>query len=115
MPSRPSVHGVTNPQTLNADWSDVDAAVSAASEAAEVAVLKLTTPADGTVRFELTSIADEPGWLVVRRLGHDGSGDVIELSASIGWFPDRERELVLIAGVSERLRRLAGVDYAPLD
>lgn len=115
MPSRPGVGGVTNPQIVTADWNDIDAAVSAASESAEVAVLQRTTPSDATVRFELTSIGDEPGWLVARRIGREGTSDVIELSASIGLFPDRERELVLIAGVSARLRRLAGVDYAPLD
>ncbi len=44
-------------------WRDVDAAVSAACSVAEVAVLRVETPAPGLRRYELLSITDETGSL----------------------------------------------------
>lgn len=44
-------------------WRDVDAAVSAACTVAEVAVLRVETPAPGVRRYELLSITDGEGLL----------------------------------------------------
>lgn len=83
----------------------------------EAAILSSTLSA-AEQRFELRTIAAEPGWLVATP---DGNADTtsktpirIRLTASIGHFGSADREKQLLEATRKRLEDLAGVDYRSL-
>jgi hypothetical protein len=124
----------------DADWNDIDAAVSAGASKVEMAVVSANagpTPAgaEGDTRqrlFTLKTVRDEPAWVMVTRApgtsdpspldegssakvtGPAGSQAIL-LRAKVGRFGDRTRETALLRGISRRLGQLAGKDAAPLD
>lgn len=86
----------------------MDAAVDAACSKAECAVLSATNEPE-LRRYELVSINDEPGELVVRRLG-DGE---VQVECRIGRF-DGSRSRAMADAVRDRLRQLHGVGAVPI-
>lgn len=91
-------------------WSDVPAAVGAACDekGIEMVVVKERKEDDGRLyRFELRTIEDWPGELVVRRV--DGP-DLYEAEAWIGRFPEKpariHRAEKLLAEIDKQMRRL---------
>lgn len=101
--------GHSDPLVVAGDWDDVAAALFGALRDQEVAVLsEKSGPTEQS--FELLTIRDEPG-LVVARQGSEGA---ITLSCVIGPFGDPDRERMLLARMSQRLKELAGVGARPM-
>ena len=105
-----SLAGVPTERAVAGDWDDLDAALEAEAESAEVAVMRSRRGPDRVV-YALVSIEGKPGELIAVR-GEEGR---LTLSARIGRFGDSEREARLLRAVAGRLGRLRGVDVAPLD
>lgn len=97
-------------QVVAGDWDDLDAAVDVGLEAAEVAVLRREV-SDTQGRWELVSIRDQLGELVIRRAGEP---DKLTVEATIDQPRDPEREGRLVSAVCRRLRQLYGQGAAPL-
>jgi hypothetical protein len=100
--------------TVVGDWDDVEAAAAIGTGEAEVSIL--TTERDEReIRFSLRTVGGEGGELVAAREegASVGGSERIRLSARITTFGDRAAEAHLIDRVAARLRRLAGVEWAP--
>ena len=99
-------------------WSDVPLAVAAACRDTEAAVVRAVEEEAGRrYRFQLRSIEDWPGELVVRRV--DGPPGY-EAEAWFGYFPEHppcaERRSALLSALSARLKaygRKRGFDDGP--
>ncbi|MDX2117722.1 MAG: hypothetical protein SFY96_06015 [Planctomycetota bacterium] len=113
--------------TAVADWNDVDAAVSVASEKMSFALESSETPDETTRRYRLLTTADEPVDVeVLRGVGGSatgssfGSGDQrfgptsLTLRCRVGRFGDERREQQFLNAMRQRLGDLMGVDVAPV-
>lgn len=99
--------------TTTAEWHDVDAAVSFAAAAHEMAVMT-RRDLGGSLEYQLVTIIDEPVWLRVVRSDAEGTpADIatpLALTAQIGRFGNEERERAFIRTITVRLDRLIEVD-----
>lgn len=94
-PPHPAAHGVR--------WSDVPAAVAAACEDTEMAVVRtVESQAGSALEFQLRTVEDWPATLWVRRTDDDRR---YEARAVVGLFGDRhDRAQALIEAFDRRLR-----------
>lgn len=94
---------------VDGDWDDLDAAVDVGLEAAEVAVLRREV-GQTHARWEIVSIRDQRGELVIRRTDAPGK---LMVEATIDQPSDTERAGRLVSAVARRLGQLFGRDVAP--
>lgn len=96
--------------TVTGDWEDVHAAAVVSVGAIEAAIESARID-ETSARFDLLTIDGEPATLQVTRQpeSHD-----LTVTASVGLFPDRRRELRLLAAFEKRITQLHAVPYAPL-
>jgi hypothetical protein len=104
---------------VNGDWDDVYASALVSADVVEGAVLgrESGTGADGLpwARVRILTIDDETGEIVAERIGPPSrSPGPIRLTARIGTFGNPSREERLIRAVGDRLRELAGREWAPV-
>lgn len=107
-------------RVVRGDWNDVDAAVSVGLSDAEMAVLRVRVRSADRIEYELESILDEPGELIVTREPGtaalaDGPGLPIRLEARVGRWLDETRAWRLLRGTARRLEDLAGVEFKPIE
>lgn len=102
--------------TLWADWDDLDASIGTGLTPAEAAPLE-TTSSDDRRTWSLITIDNQTGELVVTRdtaAARDNRGcERLTLKATITGAKGKQRAGLLVSGMAERLRQLAGVDWAP--
>jgi hypothetical protein len=103
--------------TAAADWDDADAAVYGGLQASDVAVSRVVEVSPTRREYHLRAMSGEDGLLVIERTqaSPTNATDPTELTmhCSIGRLgnPDLERHIVKLVG--ERLRALAGREFAP--
>lgn len=101
---------------IEADWADVEAAVTAALGQSELVRVRLDRPDPSQVVYALRTSRDEPATLTIARLDGPGALDPVRLRlvCRVGRFGDAAREGEFLALVADRLRQLRGVEVAPL-
>jgi len=110
--------------TAIADWDDVDAAVSAASSKLALSPESTVEVDEGTQRYRLLTVADQPVDLeIVRGIGSSASMSgprkrlgptSMTIQCRFGRFGDERKEKQFVDAIRVRLGDLTGVDYAPL-
>lgn len=98
----------SKPLVVRGDWDDIPAAVAAAINNQEIAIVSRTAEPNRWT-FTLLTIRDEPGLLVAT--AQDGA---IVLTCRLGHFGDADRERQLLERMGRRLSELAGVGAFPL-
>jgi len=102
--------------TLWADWDDLSASIGSGMTEAESAVLD-TTASDDRRTWSLITIDNQTGLVTATRdplAGRDARGcERITLAARLGGDKGKGRAAMIVSGAAERLRQLAGVDWAP--
>lgn len=91
------------------DFDDVDAAVDVACSANELAIVTKATDEDGTRRFEMVTVGDEPAWATAREA--DGR---VEMRVRIRAVGDAAWEDGFLDAVQKRLGQLRGPNAAPV-
>lgn len=109
-----TISGTTSIAT--GDWDDVNAAVQAASQHREMAVLNESQPDPTTVEFNLVTVSSEPVTITVTRsnppdpsirLSQEGP-IAMTIDVKVGRFGDSKRERELIDDIRFRLGDLIG-------
>ena len=102
--------------TLWADWDDLNASVGTGLTPAELPFTD-TSSADDRRTWSLLAIDNHVGELVVTRdptAARDSRGcERLTLTAHVDGPQGRKRAGLLVSGMAERLKQLAGVDWAP--
>jgi hypothetical protein len=98
---------------VTGDWDDVYASALVSAPEIDAAILGRSRE-EGRTTIRLITISEKPGTLVAERLGPPSDRpQPIRLTVKVGYFGDLESERRLLAAVAERLRELAGVEWAP--
>lgn len=101
---------------VTGDWVDIDAAVLAATEKNQMAVVDHEQVNDTTLRFNILTAKSESGTIYASRdtavdpkvrLSREGP-IVIKLTVKVGMFGDTRREQQLIQDIGTRLSMLEG-------
>lgn len=109
-----TISGTTSVAT--GDWDDVNAAVQAASQHREMAVLSESDPNPTTMEFNLLTVSSEPVTITVTRssppdasirLSQEGP-IAMTIEVKVGRFGDSKRERELIDDIRFRLGDLVG-------
>lgn len=119
-PARPvAPDPAMGPATLEiyAEWRHIEPSMQIAVRRAEMAITDRQT-APATKRFELQSVRDESGWLVVTPLvdepfPHD-EPIPMRVETSIGLFGNPSAERRLLRALTDRLDQLRGREWAPV-
>lgn len=97
-------------RSVAGDFDDVDAAVDVACSVCELAVVTKSSDEDGTRRFEMVTVTDEPAWATAR----ESSDGVVEMRVRIRDVGDAAWEDQFLDAVQKRLWQLKGVTSAPV-
>lgn len=97
-------------RSVAGDFDDVDAAVDLACSVGELAVVTKSSDEEGTRRFEMVTVTDEPAWATARE-SRDG---VVEVRVRIRDVGDAAWEDQFLDVVQKRLGQLKGVASAPV-
>ncbi|MBL9001312.1 MAG: hypothetical protein JNK25_09270 [Phycisphaerae bacterium] len=118
----PGITGDPPGLTVRADWNDVNAAAQVAGARVELAMLSLGNgpTEDGRAERRFVFLAtDDTEFDLRARQAEPGAGKVIPgpivLNAQARPKRDRDRESRLLSAMADRLRDLAGKEWAPLD
>lgn len=102
--------------TLWADWDDLSASIGSGMTVAESAVLD-TTASDDRRTWSLITIDNHTGLVAASRdpLAERNSRgcERITLTARLGGDKGKARAAMIVSGAAERLKQLAGVEWAP--
>ena len=104
---------------VSGDWDDIYPAALVSADVVEGAILRHDTGTGEAgqpwLRVRLITIDDEQGEILAERVGAPGpDSGPIRLTARIGTFGNPAREERLVRAVGDRLRELAGKDWAPV-
>lgn len=110
------------PETsLRGDWNDLDAAITSGAKAAELAILErnYSQSPGGERHFSATFLASDDRTFTLEASETSRSKDPAtpsRISLTTRGVPSRdlEREERLLEGTAERLKDLAGKDWAPI-
>lgn len=102
--------------TLWADWDDLGASIGSGMTVAESAVLD-TTASDDSRTWSLITIDNQTGLVTATRAplaDRDSRGcERITLTARLDGDKGKARAAMIVSGAAERLKQLAGVEWAP--
>lgn len=106
----------TASDTVWADWDDVGASIGSGFTVAESAVLD-TTSADDRLTWSVITIDNHSGLVTASRdtnAKRDSRGcERISVTAKIDGDKGKARAAMIVSGAAERLKQLAGVEWAP--
>jgi hypothetical protein len=106
----------TASNTVWADWDDIGASIGSGFTVAESAVLD-TTSADDRLTWSIITIDNHSGVVTASRdpnAKRDSRGcEQLTVTAQVDGDKGKARAAMIVSGATERLKQLAGVEWAP--
>lgn len=102
-------------RSVNADWNDIEAAAVQGCGDAEAVVHDTLLRQPLRIEYAIRTVDDLSGVLTFTRADIASAGERTEVTVfcRVGDFGDGEREQRIVREVTDRLRQLRGVDFAP--